>query len=45
VAALASHPALGLDRARAAELLDPTAYLGAAETFVDKARANYERDR
>ncbi|MGH3880243.1 MAG: lyase family protein, partial [Actinophytocola sp.] len=45
VAALASHPALGLDRARAAELLDPTAYLGAAETFVDKALANYERDR
>jgi len=36
---LAAHPALGLDRDRAAELLDPAGYLGAAGEFVDRALA------
>jgi 3-carboxy-cis,cis-muconate cycloisomerase len=40
--ALAAHPALDLTRERAAALLDPAGYLGAAETFVDRALASYE---
>jgi len=44
-AALAEHPALGLSRSRAAELLDPAGYLGAAEVFVDRALARYEEER
>ncbi|OLF17058.1 3-carboxy-cis,cis-muconate cycloisomerase [Actinophytocola xanthii] len=40
---LAEHPALGLDRERAAELLDPAGYLGAAGEFVDRALAAHAR--
>jgi 3-carboxy-cis,cis-muconate cycloisomerase len=36
---LAAHPALGLSRQRAAELLDPAGYLGAAQEFIDRALA------
>jgi len=43
--ALAAHPALGLTRERAAALLDPAGYLGAAETFVDRALASYEEEQ
>jgi 3-carboxy-cis,cis-muconate cycloisomerase len=43
--ALAAHPALGLSRARAAALLDPAGYLGAAEVFVDRALTAYEEER
>jgi 3-carboxy-cis,cis-muconate cycloisomerase len=43
--ALAAHPVLGLDRAEAAALLDPSGYLGAAEEFVDRALAAYEHRR
>ncbi|HEY7593330.1 MAG TPA: 3-carboxy-cis,cis-muconate cycloisomerase [Actinophytocola sp.] len=43
--ALAGHPALGLDRERAAELLDPAGYLGAAGEFVDRALARYDAEK
>ncbi|MGH3762690.1 MAG: 3-carboxy-cis,cis-muconate cycloisomerase, partial [Actinophytocola sp.] len=43
--ALAAHPALRLDRAKAAELLDPAGYLGAADEFVSRALAAYEREK
>ncbi|MGH3763190.1 3-carboxy-cis,cis-muconate cycloisomerase [Actinophytocola sp.] len=43
--ALAAHPTLGLDRAKAVELLDPAGYLGAADEFVSRALAAYERRR
>ncbi len=44
-AALAAHPALDLDRSRAAELLAPEGYLGAAEVFTDRALASHEQER
>lgn len=34
---LAAHPALDLSRERAAQLLDPSSYLGAAEEFITRA--------
>jgi 3-carboxy-cis,cis-muconate cycloisomerase len=43
--ALAAHPALDLTRERAAELLDPSGYLGAAAALVDRALAGYEEER
>ncbi len=43
--ALAAHPALELTRERAAELLDPAGYLGAAAALVDRALAGYEEER
>ncbi|MPZ80042.1 MAG: 3-carboxy-cis,cis-muconate cycloisomerase, partial [Actinophytocola sp.] len=43
-ARLAAHPALGLSRERAQELLDPSGYLGAADVFVDRALAAHEPD-
>ena len=42
---LAEHPALGLSRERAARLLDPSGYLGAADVFIDRALAAYEEER
>jgi 3-carboxy-cis,cis-muconate cycloisomerase len=42
--ALAAHPALGLTRERAAELLDPSGYLGAAGVLVDRALARYSEE-
>jgi 3-carboxy-cis,cis-muconate cycloisomerase len=43
--ALAAHPALDLTRERAAALLDPSGYLGAAAALVDRALAGYEEER
>jgi 3-carboxy-cis,cis-muconate cycloisomerase len=40
---LAAHPALGLSRERAAELLDPSTYLGATEEFIDRALAAHKQ--
>jgi len=44
---LAAHPTLRqhLTRDRAAELLDPTGYLGSAGEFVDRALAAYRKER
>lgn len=42
---LASHPALGLSRERARELLDPAGYLGSADAFVDRALRAHARRR
>jgi 3-carboxy-cis,cis-muconate cycloisomerase len=42
---LAAHPALGLSRERAARLLDPSSYLGAAEDFITRALTNHAPDR
>jgi 3-carboxy-cis,cis-muconate cycloisomerase len=42
---LAAHPALGLSRERAARLLDPSTYLGAAADFITRALANHAPDR
>jgi 3-carboxy-cis,cis-muconate cycloisomerase len=42
---LAAHPALGLSRERAAQLLDPSTYLGAAEEFIDRALSAHTPDQ
>ena len=45
--ALRADPVLAgtLDGERLAELLDPSTYLGAADTWIDRALALYREDR
>lgn len=41
---LGADPAVGLGSAELDEMFDPTTYLGAAETFVDRALAFYREE-